>query len=388
LVLRYLNIALLSFIFISCGGAGNTDFDVDTLSDAEIIAQFLILDLSGLPNYENIIFPEYYDDALFTTTDNTPLDNEISDEGATLGRVLFFDKSLSINDTISCSSCHKQELGFTDEAQFSVGFSGEEFTSAHSMRLANAMFYAEEKMFWNKRATSIEDQSTQPIKDHIEMGFDEGHGGIGALIEKMRLLPYYPILFKVAFGSALIAEDRIQRALAQYVRSLVSISSRWDEGYAQSYDSLDANKGLFDDVPGFTAEENLGKNLFMKTQAQGGLGCAVCHVPPTFSLADGAKSNGLDPGESVIFKAASLKNVALSGPYMHDGRFSTLEEVIEHYNTGIQAGAALDSALEDEFGGPIQLNLTEEQKAALLSFLQALTDNDLIIDPRYSDPFK
>ena len=115
---------------------------------------------------------------------------------------------------------------------------------------------------------------------------------------------------------------------------------------------------------------------------------AGCHVPPSYALAANSRSNGLDAGETIIFKSPSLKNVAVSGPYMHDGRFATLDDVVEHYNSGIQNGPALDNKLKNAAGQPVRLNLTPGEKAAVVAFLRTLTDTKVCEDPRFTSPFK
>jgi cytochrome c peroxidase len=132
----------------------------------------------------------------------------------------------------------------------------------------------------------------------------------------------------------------------------------------------------------FTASEDNGRDLFMRAPNNGGKGCAGCHQPPTFSLDPNSKSNGLDLNETVIFKSPSLKNVALSGRFMHDGRFSTLNQVLTHYASGVQAGAARDNRLP--VGG---IAMTTQEQADIVAFLQTLTDTTLNTDTRFGNPF-
>ena len=351
------------------------------------IVDFTTIDVSRLANYANPVLPAYYD-ATVAPLDNTPNNNPVSDRVATLGRVLFYDKRLSVNDTTSCASCHQQASGFDDPRRFSTGFSGTAFTSAHAMRLGNVKYYRPGTMFWDKRAASLELQVTQPIAHPIEMGFDSAHGGINALLTKMAASTYYPDLFTLAFGNAAITEARIQQALAQFARSMISAASRWDTAYAQVFSATAQNRNLNAPLPGFSASEELGHQLFMTGPGQGGAGCAACHQPPTFGLAANSLSNGLDANETIIFKSPSLKNVGLSRAFMHDGRFSTLEQVIEHYNSGIQNGPALDNRLKTPGGAPLRLNLTANEKAALVAFLLTLNDGSLTTDAKFSDPFK
>ena len=331
-------------------------------------------------------YPVHYSIAL--ATDNTPANNPVTDAGASLGRVLFYDVELSVNRSISCASCHLQAFGFTDTARFSKGFEGLR-TPMHSMRLGNGRFYAPGLQFWNRRSISIEDQSTQPIQDHIEMGFDSAHGGMPALIARLEQLPYYPELFTWAFGDAAITEERMQKALAQFVRSMVSVHSKFDEGYAQTFDPNIPGYGLLQDFPNFTEQENQGKLLFMTPARLGGAGCNDCHQAPAFTMDGPVMSNGVNAGETTVFKSPALKNVAMSGPYMHGGQVPTLMDVIEHYNSGVQDGPALDPLLRNAATNePLQLNLPDRQKNALLAFLLTLDDAELTTDVRFSDPFR
>jgi cytochrome c peroxidase len=268
-----------------------------------------------------------------------------------------------------------------------VGFSGNAFTTAHAMRLANARYFRPGSAFWDRRAASLEAQATQPVTNAIEMGFDATHGGIAAAVAKLQALPYYPPLFTLAFGDATITEARIQNALAQFERSMVSSNSRWDTGYTSTFNATAPRRGLNLDVPGLTAEENRGRALFMGGVVPG-VNCAACHEPPTFAVTANARSNGLDAGETTVFKSPSLKNVALATAFMHDGRFSTLAQVVEHYDSGVQAGPALDNRLNGPGNTPRRLNLSAADKAALVAFLGTLTDTVMVSDGKFSNPFK
>ena len=153
--------------------------------------QGLSIDLSNLPRYAPVL-PAYYDAGVLAD-DNTPAGNRATDAAATLGRVLFYDRQLSVNNTISCASCHQQVQGFSDPRRFSLGFAGGA-TTAHAMRLGNARYYAPGSMFWDKRAASLEAQATQPLQHPVEMGFDASAGGLPTLFAKLQALPYYPCL--------------------------------------------------------------------------------------------------------------------------------------------------------------------------------------------------
>jgi cytochrome c peroxidase len=380
-------LAVLVLLFAACK---KVEVANPTSDNHAVIQKYLTLDFNNLPNYAAPAFPVHYGPNI-QATDNAPSINRVTDAGAALGRVLFYDKNLSRNNTIACNSCHLQEMGFSDDRTFSRGLDGE-LTGAHSMRLANANFYTGERMFWNKRAEDLEDQVTQPIKDPVEMGFDAAHGGIGAVIQKMQGLEYYPALFEETFGSREITEEKMKRALAQFVRSMVSAGSKFDQGFAAVFNPGVPGAGNGAPFPNYTQQENRGKQLFVLGPPQG-VACAACHTLPTFALAQNSLSNGLDAGETIIFKSPSLKNLAATGPYMHDGRFQTLEEVVEHYNSGVQAGPALDNRLrippgQPNAGQPLRLNLSADDKAALVAFLRTLTDEALLTDAKFATPFR
>ena len=156
--------------------------------------------------------------------DNTPASNQITDAGATLGRVLFYDRSLSANGSVSCSSCHSQSTGFSDERRFSTGFEGKE-VKRNSMSLVNLRFYKSGKFFWDERANSLEDQVLMPIEDPVEMGHS-----LAMLVKQLQKDAIYPPLFREAFGTPEVTEQRLARALAQFIRSMVSVRSRYDVG--------------------------------------------------------------------------------------------------------------------------------------------------------------
>jgi cytochrome c peroxidase len=322
--------------------------------------------------------------------DNTPADNPITNHGATLGRVLFYDKTLSANGTISCSSCHKAANGFSDPAVLSKGFEGG-LTRRHSMTLINARWYQRGRAFWDERAATLEQQVLMPFQDDVEMGLT-----LPELLEKVSEQPYYSQLFTNAFGDNTVTSDRISKALAQFVRSIVSYQSKYDIGRAMA-----PNPGA--PFSNFTAQENTGKGLFFQTIPNGGGACFGCHTTEAFVSANpGPQNNGLDAASTTDlgagevfpnpifvgrFKTSSLRNIELTAPYMHDGRFATLEQVVEHYNSGIKAHPTLSPALTGPNGAPVTLNFSSDQKAALVAFLKTLTDPTIATEPKWSDPF-
>jgi len=321
-------------------------------------------------------------------SDNMPVDNPITDPGATLGRVLFYDKQLSANGTTSCASCHIQENGFSDPAVFSRGFDGG-MTRRQSMTLVNTRYFVRGRFFWDERATSLEDQVLRPFLDPVEMGLD-----MDTLVEIISSQSYYPILFSQAFGDNEINPIRIARALAQFVRSIVSYRTQYDEGRAQV-------GSVLDDFPNFSSSENLGKSLFFSTRVS----CFGCHTTEGFVSAPLIpQNNGLDiasgedkgaletyPNRSRTdgaFKIPTLRNIAVTAPYMHDGRFKSLEEVINHYDSGVKAHPALSIFMLDNRGNIRRPELSREEQEALVNFLETLTDEPLNRDIRFSDPFK
>ena len=390
-VRRLLRFVLLPLAF-GCTDAGTTGVDetpitpitpvvVDTAGNGAVRAA-LFIEPTALPSYA-VSLPATFAPPVLQREDRT-ITAPITDAGATLGRVLFFERKLSRNDQLSCAGCHIQSLAFGDTARFSLGFEGTGRTGAHSMRLVNARFNENGLQFWDRRAPSLEAQVIQPIQDATEMGFDAAHGGLAAALAKVVAAPYYARLFTLAFGDAAVTQDRVQRALAQYVRSIVSVNSRWDQAVAAQNAQPPFNQPL----TGLTQQENRGAALFVQPIAAGGAGCAGCHRPPSFSLDGASLSNGLDSAETRIFRSPSLKSVGHGNRYMHDGRFATLEEVVEFYDAGVKPGPALDNRLKLPNGTPRRLGLSADDKAALVAFLRTLQDNTLLNDTRFSDPFR
>lgn len=349
------------------------------------------IDLNNLLNYANQPIPNFVNG----NRDNTPNNNRITDMGATLGRVLFYDKNLSANNTIACASCHKQEFAFGDNEVQSVGLHGE-LTGRHSMRLVNARFAQENRFFWDERAATLEDQTTQPIQDHIEMGFSgqDGDPNFNDLINKLSEIDYYQQLFTETYGDSQITEDRMQRALAQFIRSMQSFDSKYDAGLAQTQ-NLNAN------FPNFTAQENLGKQIFMAPPNRNGAGCQACHRAPTFDINPNSNNNGVigvagNPNaiDLTNTRAPSLRDMVnpqgqLNGPFMHDGSLTSLLAVINHYDqiTVDPRNNNLDNRLRRGGGNGQNLNLSQAEKDALVAFLRTLTGSNIYTDERWSNPF-
>ena len=352
------------------------------------------IDLGNLSNYANQTRPTYI------TKDNTA-GNVITNSKATLGRVLFYDKNLSYNNTIACASCHKQEFAFGDTAIQSKGVDGG-LTTRHSMRLVNARFANEAKFFWNERAATLEVQTSMPIQDHAEMGFSgtNGQPGLSSLLTKLQQIPYYNELFQYVYGDKNVSESRLQECLAQFIRSIQSFDAKYDAGRAAV-----ANDNQ--NFPNFTAQENTGKNLYLTppqfnaqgVRVAGGLGCQGCHAAPEFDINPNTRNNGIigiinATGIDVAnTRAPSLRdlvqtNGTLNGPMMHTANFTTLQQVIGHYGA-IQIAPGnnnLDPRLRPNGVGQ-SLQLTAPEVNAVISFLRTLSGQNIYTDKKWSNPF-
>jgi cytochrome c peroxidase len=330
-------------------------------------------------NYSNVTLPSSFTSSPMNFFNSISNSNPITDAGATLGRVLFYDRQLSRNNKVSCSTCHQQEFAFANNTQFSKGLYNE-MTSRNSMAIINTRFSF--RFFWDMRSVTLENQVLEPIKNHVEMDMT-----LDEVVDKVKLISYYPELFQDAFGTTEVTSQRISYALSQFLHSMVSYQSKYDQGVDNNFAD-------------YTQLELDGKDLFFS----GTVNCNHCHFTVNFfgnqpavnGLDATYTDNGLgtltgDPADEGKFKIPTLRNIEMTAPYMHDGRFATLEEVIEHYNSGIQAHPNLDDRLtvEGQIGGtPKQYNMTSYQKQSLVAFLKTLTDHSFLTDVRFSDPFK
>jgi cytochrome c peroxidase len=343
-----------------------------------------VVDLTKLANYANQSKP------IYITRTNTPVANPVTDAGATLGRVMFYDKRLSRNSTVSCASCHQQANAFGDTATASIGVNGT--TGRHSMRLVNAGFATESRFFWDERAATLEAQTTQPVRDHTEMGFSGASGdpAFADLVTRLTAIPEYRVLFAMTYGSATINETRIQNALAQFVRSIQSFDSKYDVGRAQVPDNQN--------FPNFTNQENAGKALFLNPPGPGGgAGCAGCHAPPEFAIDPNSRNNGVTASLSggtdlTNTRSPSLRDMVgpngkSNGGFMHHGGQATIADVINHYNLIPGDNISLDPRLRRPGGAVQNLNLTQMQKDQLAAFLRTLTGSTVYTDAKWSNPF-
>jgi cytochrome c peroxidase len=308
-----------------------------------------------------------------------PRDNPLTVERVELGKALFFDKRISINDRQSCADCHDPAKAFTDGRRTARGAEGD-FGPRNSMPLFNLAW--KRAFFWDGRASSLREQVLQPIQNPVEM-----HQTLTNLVVKLAQAagppdsPDYPARFAAAFGSPEITAEKISLALENYLLTLTSFDAKFDR--------------VLRGEEKFTAGEQRGFELFSTEYdprtGQYGADCFHCHGGPLFQSQafanNGSDGAMLDIGrEKVTGKAAdrgkfavpSLRNIALTAPYMHDGRFRTLEEVVEHYSTGVVRSLTLDPNLAKHPDGGVPLSASD--KRALVAFLNTLTDERFLAD--------
>lgn len=320
--------------------------------------------------------------------DTQPPDNRTTNAGAALGRVLFHDRRLSITNTVACASCHEQEHGFASQNRFDAGVLDIPL-KRNSMALANARYAIHPAWFWDMRAIQslellgLEAVVLHPLEDRRELGMTPE-----LLVAKVSAVPFYSRLFGDAFGSTEVTVPRIRAALAQYVQSLISYRTRLDLAF-NPMENEPSNPAAV-----LNPQEMRGLEIYERH-------CSLCHETAastnTWQANNGLDLDPKDPGTTIpafqrngstgVFRAPSLRNIARSAPYMHDGRFASLRQVIEHYDSGVQDSPHLDGILRTPTGEPRRLNLSESDKQALEVFLNLLTDEEMLSDPKFSDPF-
>lgn len=312
-------------------------------------------------------------------------DNPLTVEGVELGRMLFYEKLLSQDNSISCASCHKQENGFSDPDKFSKGVGGS-LGKRQAMSVFNMAWHTNE-FFWDGRAHLLRDQSLKPIEDELEM-----KETLENVIEKLSAEKTYKDQFIRAFGDEAITSERMSLAMEQFMNSIISNQSRYDHylaGQVTLTESEERGRVLFfaEYNPGFPDES--------------GADCAHCHGGNNFDN-NQYMNNGLDEeqdqddigreevtenaNDKAKFKVPSLRNIEVTAPYMHDGRFTTLEEVVNHYDHGIKISPTVDPALE--YSASTGLMLTDQDMKDLIAFLKTLTDDAMLTNERYADPFE
>ena len=325
----------------------------------------------------------------------------VNNDVATLGRVLFYDTRLSVNNSTSCGSCHKQTLAFSDNTEFSQGFDGRKtrrntlpiqningsimtFNGIPSINSQNTV-----NLFWDGRASNLAKMTLMPVANHVEMHMDD----LTQLCSKLNATNFYPTLFEKAFGNKNVTSENIALALTGFIQTLQSNNSKFDMS-----------------IPRFTNGQNVAPTPLNAIEQQGLIAftstynCNQCHHISTNGYSDGSTDfvnigldmNYTDNGVGELtkkisdngkFKIPNLRNVALTAPYMHDGRFNTLDEVIEHYSHNIQLHPNLSKSLT-VVNGSAQKNISDADKKAIIAFLNTLTDYDFITNPMYSNPFQ
>jgi len=318
-----------------------------------------------------------------------PADNPMTVEGIKLGRLLFWETALSLDHSISCGSCHTPSSNFSDPNQFSSGVNGT-LGDRNASVICNLGWSS--SFFWDGRAMTLEDQIRAPVEHPLEMNVSWE-----VVVERLKTDDFgdldYPQLFFDAFGDETITEDLTVKAIAQFIRTMISADSKFDKWRRGETDLTD--------------QEYFGYQLFLKEGGdpevnpggEFGADCFHCHGEAGLQFSDYLfHNNGLDPSfeddpgrvnvtgfvlDSGLFKTPTLRNVALSSPYMHDGRFTSLEEVVEHYNSGGVSSSTIDAFMKYTTGG---LELAPQQKEALIAFLHALTDTTFVQNPDFLNP--
>ncbi|GEQ84691.1 cytochrome-c peroxidase [Patiriisocius marinistellae] len=306
-----------------------------------------------------------------------PADNPQTVEGVSLGRKLFFDKNLSADNTLACAGCHAPNQGFSDQRQFSIGIDGIA-GFRNSMPLVNLAFNTRNKFNWDGSASSLEEQILEPVINEIEM-----HNTWPNAVATLQAQSDYPLLFEQAFGTATISKELATKAIAQFIRTIVSGNSKFDK-HLRGEASL-------------TPSEANGFAIFLDEDRGDCFHCHGSDSNPIWSDND-FHNNGLDeeftdrglglitgdPAHFGLFKSPSLRNLAYTAPYMHDGRFETLDDVINHYSEGLVFSETIDPLMKSIAQGGVQL--TEADKADLKAFLLSLSDPSLANNPNYQNP--
>ncbi|MCB9178240.1 MAG: cytochrome-c peroxidase [Flavobacteriales bacterium] len=323
------------------------------------------------PTPLSLSYPAWADDGVYPL--NLPGNNPLTVEGVALGRKLFYEKALSNDFTMSCATCHQQEHAFSDPRQFSIGTDGS-VGRRNSMTVQNLAW--DHVFFWDGRASSLEDQAFRPVRDPGEM-----RNTWPVVVERLQAHPAYPALFKTVFGTDVIDSVKVVMAIAQFERTLLSFDSPYDR-YVQNGDQS-----------ALTEQQVRGMELFF-----GDAHCSDCHMGPRFNDHNlqniGFGQNDPDLGLMEVtgleedrgrFKNVGLRNVAVTAPYMHNGRLATLEEVLDFYGDDVDLTTPnLDSHM---FGWTLGLvDLDAEERADIVAFLHALTDERFLTNPAFSDP--
>ncbi len=383
---------LCGLLFLcSCKNQEGFELEINYYTPDELDILNTHFNLPNAPLDYTLNFPEYY---------NNGSSVEFDSDKATLGRVLFYDHNLSQDRSVSCASCHKQELAFSDDVAFSEGIVNRQ-TSRNSQPLGSvfsfqqyygSISFGQIPFFWDNRADNVEEQSRQTLANPLEMGMD-----MHQVLQRVQEHPYYTVLHNKAYGEGSITQENILDALSTFVNTMGSFSSKFDDELAKKGSNFGTNLILNakETFAGYSALENLGKSIYMDN-------CSSCHSAVIGAPSKAQANNGLDlvyadkgvgdlpntdDDMNGTFKVPTLRNIMLTAPYMHDGRFATINDVLDFYSNGIQNHTYLDSELK--VGNQAKtFNFSPEDKEALIAFFETLTDYDYISSEKYSNPFK
>ena len=377
-------LSILLFLFASCDDddTGTMTIPVDPCVD--------LTDITFRPEEKELLIPIRYQPI------TQPLDNQLTNEGVLLGRHLFFDPILSADSTLSCGSCHGVDGNFTDNLATSPGIDG--ILGRRSAMPLIDLVYAENGLFWDGRSQTLEEQALLPVEDPIEL-----HDTWENVEAKLQRSDIYPRMFREAFGiqeSCDITRDLATKAIAQFERSLISLgNSKFDDVFYRNIGFLTESEFRGSE---FFFDEDSGNTFFPDAE------CFHCHAPPLFTD-NSYRNNGLtfftedtaldiaDLGRYEVtknerdighFRVPTLRNIEFSAPYMHDGRFETLEEVLDHYICGIEQSPTLDVLITNHCDPEDPFTFIDEQgKQDIIAFLKTLSDTTFFSNPDYQSPF-
>ena len=354
--MRYFIISLSICFFLSCSSSDDSTNYVPTPVNLEIPALFNSLLLSP----------------------SVPTNNPQTLEGIALGRKLFYEPLLSNDGTQACASCHLAENSFTDPNRYSTGITGEMGTR-NAMPIVNLAWNFQNNFLWDGSASSLENQVNDPIENPIEMNNTWPN-----VVATLQATSDYLDLFEQAFGTSTITKELVTKAIAQFERTLISGNSKFDQY-------------LLGDNNAVTAQEINGFNIFMNENRGDCFHCHGNEFNPLWTN-NAFHNNGLDssfedlglggftgdPLDYGKFKSPSLRNLAYTAPYMHDGRFATLDEVINHYSEGLVYSNTIDPLMKNIAEGGAQL--TDSDKADLKAFLLSLSEPEFTTNPAFLNP--
>lgn len=392
--LQYFSLFIVSMCIFACSQERNVDDYTD--EDYALISEELTLP-QAIQDYELHLGEHFLPQGkTYPKVNILSLAAQSSNNNkATLGRVLFYDETLSLDRNVSCGTCHQSERAFSDESRFSDGVE-QTTTNRNSLALATTLSFkisynpidpslSKSKFSWDDSAPDMETQIKNAFRKENEMNITDAE-----VLRRIDEHAHYSVLFAKTFGDSEISTERIVESIAAFVNSISSVNSKFDEGLEHSSNFLVENPFY-----NFTEEENRGKALYNSN-------CASCHTDKHNFTVRASANNGLEldyddngiggrlnkPELFGVFKIPFLRNIGLTAPYMHDGRFETLHDVVDHYSDGLAAHPNLSAELRNDDQSPRELNLDQQEKDALVAYLHTLTDETIASDERFSDPFR